>query len=332
MSFLSPTLQHFFTTYLVGQRGASAHTVAAYRDTWKMLLTHVHTQRGIPPADIELRDLNAETITGFLQHLQDVRGNSVQTRNARLAAIHAFFSYSSYHHPEQLDLIARVLAIRTKKATRTVLTYLADDEVEALLAAPDQATRTGQRDYTIVATLITTGLRVGELTALRHQDIALAKPAHLIVHGKGRKERITPLDQATVTTLSRWQAQRPDAGETAPLFSPQGSNRAISADAIAARLQIHVHAAAETCPTLAAKKVTPHTLRHTCAMRMLAAGIDLTTIALWLGHESTESVQSYLHADLKLKQRALDRLAPAAATAASRYKPEDQMLAFLEAL
>ena len=332
MSSLSSTLQHFFTTYLVGQRGASAHTVAAYRDTWRMLLIYVHTQRGIRPADVELTDLGAETITGFLQHLQTVRGNSTRTRNARLAAIHAFFSYASYRHPEQLELIGRVLAIQTKKATRAVLTYLTDDEVRALLDAPDLATRTGRRDYAIMATLIATGLRVGELTALRHQDVKATKPAHLIVHGKGRKDRITPLDPATATTLDRWQSEHPHAAESAPLFSPQGSNKAISTDAIAARIAIHARTAAATSPSLATKKTTPHTLRHTCAMRMLTAGIDLTTIALWLGHESTESTQAYLHADLGLKQRALDRLTPQTTKPAGRYVADDQMLAFLETL
>ena len=332
MSALSASLQSFFTTYLLGQRAASPHTIAAYRDTWRMLLIHIHTRTGICPADIDICDLHAGAITGFLQHLEDTRGNSVRTRNARLAAIHAFFSYASYQHPEHLDLIARVLAIQTKKTTTTILTYLTDAEVEALLDAPNQNTRTGLRDHTIMATLIATGLRVSELTGLTDNDLTLTKPAHLVVHGKGRKDRITPLNSATVSILRRWQAENPGHAKTSPLFSAQGSSRAISVDAIAARIHIHITTASVTCPTLTGRNTSPHTLRHTCAMRMLAAGIDLTTIALWLGHESTEATQAYIHADLGMKQRALDRITPPIAQTIGRYTPGDQMLNFLESL
>lgn len=328
MSAFSGTLQSFFTTYLVGQRAASANTVAAYRDTWRLLLTYVHAQTGTPPAEIDFADVGTETITGFLQHLETTRGNSVRTRNARLAAIHAFFSYASYHHPEHLDLIARVLAIRTKKTSTTILTYLTGAEVDALLQAPDQSTRIGRRDHAIMATLIATGLRVGELTALTYHDVKLTKPAHLLVHGKGRKDRITPLNRATVTTLRRWQSENHRDGAR-PVFSAQGSTRTISIDAVAARISTHITTATATCHSLIGKNVSPHTLRHTTAMRMLTAGIDITTIALWLGHESTESTQSYLHADLGMKQRALNRVTPPAVTTTGRYRPGDQVLSFL---
>lgn len=332
MSALSGSLQTFFTTYLVGQRAASVHTVAAYRDTWRMLLVHVHTQRSICPSDVEFTDLDVNTITGFLQHLETVRGNHVRTRNARLAAIHAFFSYASYQHPEHLDLIARVLAIRSKKTTTTILTYLTGTEIEALLNAPDRATRTGLRDHAIMSTLIATGLRVGELTALTYQDLRLTKPAHVMVHGKGRKDRITPLNPPTVSTLRRWQSEHPTRTGASPLFSAQGSSKPISVDAIAARISTHTITASATCPSLASKTTSPHTLRHTCAMQMLTAGIDLTTIALWLGHESTESTQAYLHADLGMKQRALDRVTPPPTKTTKRYTPGDKMLTFLESL
>ena len=221
MSALSASLQSFFTTYLLGQRAASPHTIAAYRDTWRMLLIHVHAQTGICPADIDICDLHADVITGFLQHLEDTRGNSVRTRNARLAAIHAFFSYASYRHPEHLDLIARVLAIQTKRTTTTILTYLSDAEVEALLDAPNQNTRTGRRDHAIMATLIATGLRVGELTGLTHHDLTLPKPAHLVVHGKGRKDRITPLNTATVTTCGGGKPRTPATPKTARYSVPK---------------------------------------------------------------------------------------------------------------
>jgi integrase/recombinase XerD len=332
MSTLTATLQAFFTTYLTGQKAASQHTICAYRDTWRMLLTYLHETTGTRPADTEVTDLGAEAVTGFLQYLETQRRNTVRTRNARLAAIRSFFSYAAYRHPEHIDLIARVLAIQTKKTHTTILTYLTDPEVEALLHTPDQSTRTGRRDHLILLTLISTGLRVGELTALTHQDLHLAKPAHLRVHGKGRKDRVTPLNPATAAALRRWAAESTTRHQHSPVFTGQGSTTPISTDAVAARIRVHTTTAATTCPTLAGKNVTPHTLRHTTAMRMLDAGIDITTIALWLGHESTESTQPYLHADLGLKQRALNRLAPPSAPTTRRYKPDDQLLTFLEAL
>lgn len=333
MSTLSATLQAFFTTYLTGQKAASQHTISAYRDTWRMLLAYLNETTGTRPADIEVTDLGVDAITGFLQHLETQRHNTVRTRNARLAAIRSFFSYAAYRHPEHLDLIARVLAIQTKNTHTTILTYLTDPEVEALLDAPDQSTPTGRRDHVILLTLITTGLRVGELIALTRQDLHLTKPAHLRVHGKGRKDRITPLSSAGAITLRRWAAQHPSPHQHSPVFTAQGSTRPISTDAIAARIRAHTTTAAMTCPSLVGKNVTPHTLRHTTAMRMLDAGIDITTIALWLGHESTESTQRYLHADLGMKQRALNRLTPlSSAPTPRRYRPDDQLLAFLEAL
>jgi len=332
MNTLTATLQAFFTTYLSGQKAASPHTISAYRDTWRMLLTYLHHTTGTRPADLEFNDLNTEAITGFLQHLESQRHNSVRTRNARLAAIHSLFSYAAYRHPEHADIIARVLAIQTKNRHSTIVTYLTDPEVDALLNGPDRATRTGRRDHVILLTLITTGLRVGELIALTQRDLHLSRPAHLRVHGKGRKDRITPLNPTTATALRRWNAENPVHHEHNPVFTAQGAITSISTDAIAARIRVHTTTAAATCPTLLGKNVTPHTLRHTTAMRMLDAGIDITTIALWLGHESTESTQPYLHADLGMKQRALDRITPPSTPTTRRYKPDDQLLTFLEAL
>lgn len=296
-----------------------------------MLLVYVREVTGRHPSGLGFADLDAETITAFLQHLENERGNSARTRNARLAAIHSFFAFAAYRHPEHADLIARVLALRTKKTQTTILTYLTDREAKALLAAPDRSTRTGRRDHLIVLTLLTTGLRVGELTAMKQQDLQLTKPCHLHVHGKGRKDRITPLDPPTTAALDRWVAES-DLSPTAPVFTAQGRTSPISTDAVAARLRLHATTASARCPSLARKKVTPHTLRHTTAMRMLDAGIDITTIALWLGHESTASTQAYLHADLGIKQRALQRLAPSTTNHAPRYQPDDQLLAFLVAL
>ena len=328
---LTASLQAFFTSYLISQRGASAHTISAYRDTWRMLLSYAHQATGRKPADLAFPDLGPETVTAFLQYLETKRGNSVRTRNARLAAIHSFSAFAAYRHPDHADLITRVLAIRTKKTTTTILTYLIEAEITALLAAPDHSTRTGRRDHLILLTLITTGLRVGELAILTGQDLQLVKPAHLRVHGKGRKDRITPLDPPTTTALKHWAAENSLSPST-PVFTAQGRPNPMSTDAIAARLRHHTTTASITCPSLEGKNITPHTLRHSFAMRMLGAGNDITTIALWLGHESTAPTQAYLHADLGMKERALQRMTPPPTAHAPRYQPDDQLLTFLESL
>lgn len=332
MSTFTATLQTFFTTYLTGQKAASPNTVAAYRDTFKMLLSHLQDSSGITPEAVEFTDLTPERITGFLHYLESERRNSIRTRNARLAALHAFFAYAAYDHPEHADLIARVLAIKSKKASSSLLTYLTEDEIQALLAVPDRATKIGSRDYVIMLVLITTGLRVAELTALTQQDLKLEGPAHLLCHGKGRKDRITPLNQPTTAALRQWLAQGPSKSPDSPVFTAQGSTRPISRDAVAARIRHHAGTAANAhCPSLATKNITPHTLRHTTAMRMLDAGIDITTIALWLGHESTQSTQAYLHADLGMKERALERLSTPGSPH-QRYTPSGTILEFLESL
>lgn len=331
MSTFTATLQSFFTTFLVGQKAASPHTIAAYRDTFKMLLTHLHDTTGITPDAVEFTDVNADAITAFLAYLETVRSNTVRTRNARLAALHAFFAYAAYLNPEHADLIARALAIKSKKTSTTVLTYLTDAEADALLAAPDQSSRTGSRDHTIILVLLATGLRVSELTALTRDDLRLGRPAYLLCHGKGRKDRVTPLSKQAASALRRWVAHSPDAGPGSPVFTAQGSAHPISRDAIAARLRVHAATAAKNCPSVAGKTITPHTLRHTTAMRMLGAGIDTTTIALWLGHESTQATQAYLHADLSMKERALARLGPIG-NGGKRYSPKGDLLTFLENL
>ena len=331
MTALAPTLQSFFTDYLIGQRGASDHTIGAYRDTFRLLLNHLHQRTGIKPHRLDIGDIGAEAIADFLTMLETERGNSVSTRNARLAAIHSLFNHAALRHPEHADLIARVLAIPTKNTSQTVLTYLTDPEVDALLAAPDRTTWTGRRDHTLMLVMVTTGLRVSELTGLTRADTGIdGKGAHIACHGKGRKDRITPLNPATTKALRLWlheSSSTPDA----PVFPARGTARRMSTDAVAQRIQLHAGTAAQDCPTLTGRAVSPHVLRHSCSMHMLAAGIDATTIALWLGHESPESTRPYLHADLSLKQRALDRTAPPR-TKPGRYKPPDKLLAFLEAL
>jgi len=330
MTALTPTLQAWFTEHLIGQRGASPHTIAAYRDCVRLLVTHLHQTRGIEPSDLDFGDLDDAAISGFLAHLEHQRGVSVATRNARLAAIHSLFRYASFRHPEHADLLARVLAIPTKKANRTDVTFLDDDEVTALLGAPDLDTWTGRRDHAWLLLTIVTGIRVSELVNLRRDEVSLTRPTHIVVLGKGRKQRTIPIDDTSVTTLTAWTTTT-SAALDSPLFPARGARRAMSVDAVAQRLDVHTRRAAATVPSLAAKNVTPHTLRHSCVMRMLAAGIDITTISLWLGHASPEATRHYLHADLGLKQRALERTAPPR-TPKGRYQPTDATLAFLKNL
>jgi integrase/recombinase XerD len=331
VSALAPTLESFFTTYLVAQRNASEHTINAYRDTMRLLLTYAQQRTGIKPSDLDISTLDAELITAFLAMLEHERRNSIRTRNARLAAIHSLYRHAALRHPKHADLIARVLAIPPKNHDQTILTYLTAPETDALLATPDQRTPTGRRDHLMILLMITTGVRVSELTALTRSDVHTGKPvAHIATHGKGRKTRITPLDTITTTTIRTWLTASPGPADQ-PVFTARGTTRRLTTDAVAQRLNLHALTAAKACPTLQAKHVTPHIPRHTFAMRMLAAGIDATTIALWLGHESPDSTRAYLHADLQLKQQALDRTAPPR-TRHGRYRPPDKLLAFLEAL
>ena len=329
MTALAPTLQAFFTERLIRQRQASPNTIAAYRDTFRLLLTFAQQQTGTKPNQLDLADLDAELIGAFLDYLEHERLNSTATRNARLAAIRSLFSYAAHQHPEHAATIARVLAIPQKRGPKTTVAFLHDAEIDALLAAPDRSRWTGRRDHALLLTMIQTGLRVSELTGLDSVDITLTTGPHLHCHGKGRKERVTPLTPQTATVLRVWQHER--AGQpNDPLF-PSSRGHRLSRDAVAWLLAKHVAAAAASCPSIAAKTISPHTLRHTCAMRLLHAGIDTTVIALWLGHESTQTTQVYVHADLALKENALARTAPTN-TPPGRYRPPDQLLAFLEAL
>jgi site-specific recombinase XerD len=268
-------------------------------------------------------------ITAFLDHLEHERANSTSTRNARLVAIRSLFHYAPLRHPEHADTIARVLAIPPKRGPQTIVTFLRDEEINALLAAPDRERWTGRRDHALLLTMIQTGLRVSELTGLRCTDITLTTGPHLHCHGKGRKQRVTPLTPQTAQVLRVWQHER--AGSPADPLFPTSRGGRLSRDAVAWLLAKHVATAAHACASLAVKTISPHVLRHTAAMRLLHAGVDITVIALWLGHESTNTTHIYLHADLALKERALARTAPTYTTP-GRYRPPDQLLAFLESL
>lgn len=329
MTDLAPTLQAFFTDRLARQRNASPHTIAAYRDTLRMLVGYAATRAGVAPHRLTIDQLDATTIGGFLDHLEHDRGNSIRTRNARLAAIHSLFRFAAHAHPEHAATIARVLAIPPKRCDHAVVTYLTDAEVTALLNAPDTATHTGRRDHALLTLAVQTGLRVSELIGLSVADVHLGTGAHVSCHGKGRKDRTTPLTTDTTRTLHEWLAENPTDPDAA-LF-PGRTGRRLSRDAIEHRLIIYTAAAALDCPSLQSKRVTAHVLRHTCAMRLLHAGVDTAVIALWLGHESIETTRIYLFADLDLKEQAIARTTPIGAST-GRYHPPDKLISWLEAL
>jgi site-specific recombinase XerD len=329
MTALAPTLQAFFTDRLARQRQASPHTIAAYRDTWRLLLSYAATQVARQPSQLEITDLDAPLIGTFLDHLERERRNSARTRNARLAAIHSLFRYAALRHPEHAEVIARVLAIPPKRYDKALVTWLTEAELAALLAAPNRSTWAGRRDHALILLAAQTGLRLSELTGLAISDTHLGTGAHVSCTGKGRKQRITPLTTGTVAVLRAWLAER-GGHPGQPLF-PNRTGGRLSRDAVEHRLAKHTAAAAARCPSLKAKRVTAHTLRHTAAMRLLHAGTDTSVIALWMGHEQAETTQIYLHADLALKERALARTKPPD-TRPGRYRPPDKLLAFLEAL
>ena len=329
MTAVAPLLQAFFTDRLMTQSGASPHTVTSYRDTLKLLLTYVHEQTGKLPCDLDLADLDAPIVGAFLQHLESVRGNSIATRNTRLAAIHSLFRYAALRAPEHAHVIGRVLAIQTKRTTTTIVAFLDHVELDALLAAPDTSTWHGRRDHALLVVAAQTGLRVGELTGLTIEDAHLDTGAHVYCRGKGRKDRCTPLTRHTVQTLTTWLDQRCGAG-TEPLFCTR-TGHPLSHDAVQHLISKHATAAAATCPSLHSKKITPHTLRHSAAMNLLHSGVDVTVIALWLGHESPTTTRVYLHADMALKEQAIARTTPPG-TLAQRYHAPDTLLAFLDQL
>lgn len=322
-------LQAFFTERLVRQRRASGHTISGYRDAFRLLLRYAAERLDTTPSKLRFEDLDAPFIGQFLDHLEQQRGNSARTRNARLAAIHSFFQYVALEEPAHALLCQHVLAIPNKRHERRLIEFLHREEIDALVAAPDPSKWIGRRDRTLLIVAVQTGLRVSELIGLRCQDVVLGTGAHVECVGKGRKQRATPLSEEAVAMLDSWLQERNGLpGE--PVF-PSSRGGPLSRDAIERLVAKHAGTARENCPSLQRKKVTAHVLRHSTAMDLLQHGIDRSVIALWLGHESVETTQMYLHADLRLKEQALSRTTPLGVKP-ERYRPDDQLLAFLESL
>lgn len=330
MTLVAGLLEAFFTERLQRQRDASPNTIAAYRDAFRLLLAFSQQRLHKPPSALLLTELDATLVAAFLQHLETHRRNGVRTRNARLAAIHSFFRFVALQEPAHSATAQRVLAIPTKKTERKLVTSLTRPEQDALLAAPDRTTYLGRRDRAVLLLLLQTGLRVSELCDLRCDDVVLSAPgAHVRCRGKGRKERCTPLTRETASILRPWLAERRGTA-VQPAFPSRLGSR-LSRDAVERLVTKYATTASVVCPSLRAKRITPHVLRHTTAVSLLRAGNDRAVIALWLGHESIETTQMYLDADLSMKERALARTAPLRA-GPGRYRPDDSLLAFLTAL
>jgi len=322
-------LQAFFTDRLLRQRRVSPHTIASYRDTFRLLLRFAKNNLDKEPSALCLGDFAPDFLSAFLDYIEKERGNSIRTRNARLAAIHSFFRYVSLNEPAYTQLCSQIMAIPSKRFERQPIEFLTRKEIHALLDAPDTATWIGRRDRTLLLTAIQTGLRVSELIGLRCEHVVLGAGAHVRCEGKGRKQRCTPLRKELSALMFSWLGEL--NGQPADPVFPSIRGGPLSRDAVARLVAKHSKAAQSHCPSLGGKKVTPHVLRHTAAMELLQHGVDRSVIALWLGHESVETTQMYLHADMNLKRKALLKVKPYGSRP-FLYKPDDALLTFLENL
>lgn len=329
MSLVAPTLEMFFTDRLAKQRQASPATIRFYRNAMVLLLRFMHDRTGKAPSALDWEDLGAEAITAFLDHLEADRANGARSRNARLAAIRSLYRFAALRHPEHAQIIAQVLAVPQKRSDKRLVSFLEEDEVEALLGTPDLGRWEGRRDHALMVLDVQTGLRVSELISLTCADVRLREGAHVHCYGKGRKERCVPLTTDTVAIMRSWLQER--CGEPHdPVFGTR-TGRHLSDDAVAARLALYKELAVSRCASLTTKRVTPHVLRHTCAMNLLRAGVDVAVIALWMGHADIRSTNAYLHADMTIKERALARTT-SPSLRSGRFRPSDQLMAFLSSL
>lgn len=326
---LPALIQRFFTDRLQTQLGASSHTIASYRDTFRLLLVFASTLLARAPSQLRVEEFSAALISAFLEHLEHQRANTPKTRNARLTAVRAFFRFVAYAEPACSLQCQQVLAIPNKRHERLMVEYLTEDESKALVATPATTTWIGRRDRTLLQVAVQTGLRNAEIRSLRRRDVELGVSAHVRCLGKGRKTRCTPLRRDVASALEAWLVEN-DGALDDPVF-PSLRGGFLSADALQSLVSRHVAAASATCPSLADRLITPHSLRHTAAMDLLRRGVDLTVIALWLGHESIETTQIYVHADMRLKEKALGHADPSGDKPA-RFRPSDSLVAFLQSL
>jgi site-specific recombinase XerD len=328
-STLPALLQRFFTDRLTAQLQASPNTIAGYRDTFRLLLRFASQRRNRPPTKLRIEDIDAALLGDFLTHVERVRRNSARSRNTRLAAIRSFYRYVAMNEPEYALHCQRILVMPSKRYVRRTVDFIDRTEMEALLSAPDQSTWIGRRDRAILLLALQTGLRVSELINLNCCDVLLGTGAHVRCEGKGRKQRSTPLRRDTAKTIEVWLNERAGSDDE-PVFPTIRGDR-LSRDAVEHIVRKYTSAASKSCASLLGKRVSPHVLRHSTAMELLQNGVDRTVIALWLGHESVETTQVYMHADMRLKEKALARVA-STTSRPGRYRPDDALLAFLETL
>jgi integrase/recombinase XerD len=323
-------LQRFFTERLMNQQHVSPHTIACYRDTFRLLFEFVQQKKQRAPSQLMWEDLDAPLISAFLDHCEKDRHNTARTRNLRLTAIRSFFRYASYQEPAEAAKIQQMLAIPNKRQPRRLIGFLTHPEVEALLAAPDQRTWSGRRDHAFLLLTVQTALRLSEVTGLHRQDVVLGTGAHVHCLGKGRKERRVPLAKFTVEVLRAWLREPPRG--TDDILFPNARGGYLSADGAQYLLAKHLAKARQNSPSLGEKRATLHVLRHTGAMKLLQGGVDISTIALWLGHESVKTTHMYLDANLALKEQILAKMGTWDGSKTGRYRPEDPVLKFLKSL
>ena len=326
----STLLQRFFVEHLGHQRAVSPRTIAAYRDTFRLLLSFAEIKIGKVPATLALVDLDAPLILSFLDHLEKDRANGARSRNARLAALRSFLKYAAHYDLTALAVIERALAIPMKRFDRPVLGFLSREEMQAILDAPDSQTWAGQRDRALFSLMYNTGARVSEVIGLRVGNVVIDGTTVAHLQGKGRKERSVPLWRSTASLIRGWKRRLESAADDDFLFPNRGGERMARSN-VTQRLDLAVSAAAERYPRLANRSISPHTIRHTTAMHLLQSGVDITVIAIWLCHESPSTTHMYLQADLSMKERTLNRLQPIGASP-GRYRPPDQLMQFLQSL
>lgn len=329
MTYLSSALQTFFTDYVHTQRNLTPNTIASYRDTWRLLIKHHCANTATTADEVQLEDIDRATVTGFLDHLSTQRANTAATRNARLGAIRVLLAHALPDHPEAAETIRHVLTIPPAKTTKHPISYLNTSETTALLSAPDVTTWIGRRDQTMLTLAINTGLRISELINLSTASIHIQSSPYVECDGKGRKHRATPLSPTTRDQMRVYLQERNRLPGTTLFPGPHGN--ALSRDAVEHRLKVHLRTAAKTAPSLEVKHVTMHTLRHTTAMNLLHAGVDISVIALWLGHEQTSTTDIYLHADMETKKAALEKTRPHEVPPGT-FTPPPKVLAWLDAL
>jgi len=322
-------LMGFFNTNLIQQRQASEHTITSYRDTFRLLVHYAQEILDKPPQGLAVDDLNTELVTGFLHYLEEQRGNGARTRNARLSAIRSLFRFVALHEPRHAALSQQILAIPDKRHTRQLVDYLNDEEINALLQAPDRSTWVGRRDHALLLVAVQTGMRASELITMACADVHLGQGPHVRCNGKGRKKRCVPLRRDSRAALGDWLEERGGQPDSAVFMNQR--TRPLTHDSLGYLVSRNLAVACSLCPSLENKRITPHSLRHTCAMSLLQGGVDHATIALWLGHESVETTYIYLHADLALKERAMAKTTPSDIPV-QRYRPEDSLLEFLNSL